>query len=152
MIFWKNTYSPGIAQWEAERTEQARKLAAVEARAAYLERERQSLRESGLVQDDVPVGRDTSGRFVTPGTPTFAGDPNDIVTRVASGIGGILDVSHRYQTLYGKPLPMNPSELIKGADAAGISPSEYAERQFKFSQREREIHDDQVRQDERARV
>jgi hypothetical protein len=164
--FWRNTYNPGIAAWEQERAEVAKKIAAAEAKAAYLERERQALRESGLVSDDLPnftPGRGSSGRFTsgagtTPGTPTFV-DPNEFVGRAAQGLAQIADVDYRHRALYNQPMPVTPSQLIQEADKLGISPTEYAERKFGFSKRESEIaaqrakeHDDKIRTETRAQA
>ena len=89
---------------------------------------------------------------MTPGTPTFSGDAGDIVNRVAQGVGSILDISHRYQQLYGSPLPVNPSALIAEADRMGINPSELAERKFSFSKKEEEIKINRIRDEERAKI
>lgn len=159
--FWANTYAPGISQWESERGDLARKLARAESEKAALERERQVLVEQGVVTGD-NFARDNSGRFVadrTPGTPTFSGDPSEFIGRAAQGFNQILDISHRHQLLYGKPMEIQPSALISEADRLGISPSEYAERRFGFSKRESEIqaqkqneNEERIRADERSKV
>ena len=152
--FWKETYAPGISQWESEKADLAKRIAATEARNAALETERRVLAEQGVITgDSMGQPRDNgTGRFTTPGTPAFSGDANDIVSRVATGVGSILDITHKYQQLYGTTLPVNPSALIAEADRAGISPMEYANRQFKFAEKERQQYEDQIRRDERTKA
>jgi hypothetical protein len=97
--------------------------------------------------------RNAQGQFtVTPGTPTFAGDAGDIVTRVAQGVGGLLDVAQRYQRIMGKPLEMPMTELIRRADSAGMNPTDFAEREFRLSQMERQQHEEAIRTEERQKV
>lgn len=151
--FWNETYNPGVAAWESERAELARKAAQAEAKAAYFERERESLKQSGLVTDDAPFSsRNAQGQFVTPGSPTFANDPNELVNRVAQGVGGLLDVAQRYQRVMGRPLEMPMTELIRRADSAGMNLTDFAEREFKLSQMERQQYEDRIRTEERTKV
>lgn len=151
--FWANTYAPGIQQWETEKQALAQRLAAAEGRAAAAERERQVLAESGVITDSSSQSRNSAGQYVTPGTPSFSNvDANDLVSRVATGIGTVLDVSHRYQQIYGKPLPVNPSVLISEADSLGISPAELAERKFQLTKKEQEQQIQKIRDEERAKV
>ncbi|MFZ0742970.1 MAG: hypothetical protein WAM85_01110 [Terracidiphilus sp.] len=152
--FWKNTYNPGIAAWEAEKGDLARKLAQAEAQKAALLAERTALAESGIVGAELPINtgqsRNSTGQYATPGTPTF--DPNDVVSRASQGLAAIADADWKHRQLYGQPLPISPSELVRQADAQGISPMDYASRQFKFQQKEQEIHDSKIRAEVEEKV
>jgi hypothetical protein len=151
--FWKNVYSPGIAVWESERGDFSRKIAAAEARNAAYERERQVLVEQGTVTaDSFAPPRNAGGQFQTPGTPQFTGDPSEFVGRVTQGLAQLSDVEYRYKNLYNAPLPIAPSQIIAEADKAGISPMEYANRQWKFPEKERQKYEGEIRKDEREKV
>lgn len=151
--FWRDTYSPGIAAWEQERSETARRIASVEARNAAYERERQVLAEQGIVtKDNLVPPRNAQGEYVTPGSPTFTGDPNEFVGKVAQGLSQLSDIEFTYRSLYNSPLPILPSEIIGAADRAGVTPMQYADRQWKFSEKKREIHDNQIRQEAETKV
>ena len=63
----------------------------------------------------------------------------------------INDIMYKHQVLYGKPLPIPPSQLIAQADALKLSPMEYATRTYKFAEKEEEArqaaikaHDDGI--------
>ena len=165
--FWKNTYNPGIAAWEKERQELARKASEAQAEAAFYKTQREGYLKNLNIDPanapvftppqptDPPPGqvRGPDGKFVpaTPGTPTFV-DPNMVVSRVGDGMNELLNIQWKYQSLYGgAPLPVSPSELISQATALKLSPMEYASRTFKFAEKEEErrqaaakAHDDQV--------
>jgi hypothetical protein len=161
--FWKNTYSPGIAQWEQDRTQMTQRIARAEAEKAALLAERSALAESGIVGAELPINisqqRNSGGQYMpTPGTPVFS-NPDEFIGRAAQGFNQILDITHRHQQLYGKPMGIQPSALIAEADRLGISPSELAERKFSFSKREGEIQvqrqkeaEERIRQDERQKM
>ncbi len=154
--FWANTYNPGVAAWEKERNELASRASNAEAKAAYYEKQREGyLGTLGIKPEDAPVftppATPAPDQNKTPGTPTFV-DPNVVVSRVGDGMYGVMNIMHKYATLYnGQPLPISPSELIKNADALKLSPMEYAARTFKFAEKEQEqriaaakAHDDEV--------
>lgn len=148
--FWTNTYNPGVSQWEAEKSDLARRIAASEARNAALERERQVLAEQGLVTESPVTPRNDRGQYVTPGTPTFSGDANDIVSRASMGLAQIADVDYRHRALFNAPMPITPSQLIKEADARGVDPLSYAEQRFGFSKKETEIAAQREKEKEQA--
>ena len=153
--FWDNTYNPGIAAWEKERAELARKAADAQAETAFYKAQRESLKAAGIVTADAPVFVPPAAVAVdptkTPGTPTFV-DPNVVVSRVGDGMYNVMNIMHEYSTLYdGQQLPISPSELIKQADALKLSPMDYAARTFKFAEKKEErriaavkAHDDEV--------
>jgi hypothetical protein len=154
--FWKDTYNPGMAAWEKERQELAKKASDAEAKAAYYEKQRESyLGTLGIKPEDAPtfvppVNNTVVDPNKTPGTPTFV-EPNVIVGRIGDGMNTINDIMYKHQVLYNKPLPIPPSQLIANADALKLSPMEYAARTFKFAEKEAEMrqaeakaHDDAI--------
>lgn len=153
--FWQNVYNPGISAWENERAELARKAAQAEAKAAYLERERESLKQSGLVDSDLPnftPARTPPGQVAaTPGTPQFS-DSSEFVSRASQGLAAIADADWKHRQLYGSPLPISPSELVRQADAQGVDPLTFADRKFNFTKREQEMTIQKIRDEERAKV
>ena len=154
--FWNNTYNPGIAAAEAEKTRLAKLAADAQAEAAYYKAQREGyLGALGIKPDDAPLftpSAKTEPVQVTPGTPTFI-DPNVVISRVGDGMNTISDIQWKYASLYGgQPLPIAPSELIKQADAVKLSPADYAARTFKFAEKEAaraaaqaKAHDDEIR-------
>jgi hypothetical protein len=155
--FWQNTYNPGIQAWETEKRSLAERLARAESKAAAAERSAAVYSEFG-VSDNNGQSRNSAGQYQTPGTPTLI-DPNEFIGRAAQGFNQILDISHRHQLLYGKPMEIAPSALISEADRLGISPAEMAERKFSFSKREAELQtqrakqeEARIREDERSKV
>ena len=164
--FWEGTYNPGIAAWEKERQELAKKVADAQAETAFYKTQRESLKAAGIITDDAPVfvppvvdpnapnngQRDAQGRFVPgpTGSPVF--DPQVAIERVGNTIGEIQDIQWKYQQLYGgQVLPMSPSELGTKASQLKLSPMEYAARTFRFAEKEEEqrqaaakAHDDAI--------
>jgi len=164
--FWQNTYNPGVAAWEKEKQELARKASDAAAEAAFYKAQRESLKELGLIPADAPAftptavtpdaasgSRDAQGRFVPgpSGSPVF--DTTALIARASDGFNTIANVQWRYQRLYnGAPLPIPPSELISKADQLKLDPMEYAARTFRFAEKEEEqrqavakAHDDEIR-------
>jgi hypothetical protein len=144
--FWDNTYNPGIAAWEKERAALAKTASDAAAEAAFYKTQRESyLKTLNIDPSSAPVFTPptvvppTVDPAKTPGTPTFV-DPNVVVSRVGDGMYGVMNIMHKYSTLYnGQPLPISPSDLIKQADALKLSPMDYAARTFKFAEKEEEI-------------
>jgi hypothetical protein len=153
--FWNNTYNPGVAAWEKERNDLAKKAADAAAEAAFYKAQREGyLGTLGIKPEDAPTFTPPNTPAVdpnkTPGTPTFV-DPQVVISRVGDGMNTINDIMYKHQVLYGKPLPIPPSQLIAQADALKLSPMEYATRTFKFAEREQEqrlaaakAHDDEI--------
>jgi len=153
--FWNNTYNPGVAAWEKERNDLAKKEADAAAEAAFYKAQREGyLGTLGIKPEDAPTFTPPNTPAVdpnkTPGTPTFV-DPQVVISRVGDGMNTINDIMYKHQVLYGKPLPIPPSQLIAQADALKLSPMEYATRTFKFAEREQEqrlaaakAHDDEI--------
>jgi len=153
--FYETRIVPALTSWEAEQQQLEAAKARAEQQAAFY---RQAAIAAGLVSGDEQA-RDGQGRYIagsgtgTPGSPTFI-DPQEVVKRASDGLAILSDIQWRHQNLYGAPLPLSPSKLVGEADAAGLDPATYANRKFKFSEREQELerkrqqaHDDQIRHD-----
>lgn len=154
--FWTNTYNPGIAAAEAEKTRLAKEAADAKAEAAFYKTQRESyLGTLGIKPEDAPVFTPAAvtppaNTQVTPGTPQF--DEKALFNRLDTGIGSIADIQWRYQSLYGKPMPISPSELVKQSEANKYrDPATYANAIFKFAEKEQEqraaaakAHDDGI--------
>ena len=153
--FWNNVYAPGMAEAEAEKTKLAKEAADARAEAAFYKTQRESyLGTLGIKPEDAPVFTPAAvtppaSSQVTPGTPKF--DEKALYSRLDTGIGTIADIQWRHQNLYGKPLPMSPSDLIKNAENLKLPTMEYAARTFKFAEKEQEqrvaaakAHDDGI--------
>ena len=150
--FWDETYTPGVNAWETERQKLLQDKINAEAQAAFMKAQNDGARAAGFLPADAPSytpttpttpARDTGGRFVpgaqggTPGSPTFTED--DIKKGFSTVLGTIPDLQWRHQTLYGKPMPISPTDLIKQAEAVRMSPAEYAAKTFRFSERQQEL-------------
>jgi hypothetical protein len=69
-------------------------------------------------------------------------------------MGLIADIQWEHQHLFGKPLPISPTQLIAQADAVKLDPKTFASRTFNFDARrqelqkqEQEAHDNKIRAD-----
>ena len=161
--FYENSIVPGLTGWEAEKKALETKAANEAALAAFYKAQNEGARSAGFIPTDAPAftpsaeqPRNASGQYVsgapgsTPGSPTFM-DPSQIAGRIGDVAGAITDIQWKFQTLYGKPLPVAPSELIRQADAQKLSPMDYAARSFNFVAREKEIAE-KAKQDHDAAI
>lgn len=136
--FYENKIVPGLTQWETDRAE-------IEAARAKAEREAKYFRAAAVSAGIVPgdESRDAQGRYAsgepgsTPGSPTFTID--DVRRGLGTELGTISDVNWKHQQLYGKPMPIAPTELIKQAESQKLDIGTYATRAFKFPERETEL-------------
>lgn len=137
--FYETKIIPALTSWEAEQQQ-------LEAAKASAERERNYYRAAAVAAGIVPgeePNRDASGRYVasapgsTPGSPTFTID--EVKKGLGQELGTITDVNWRHMQLYGKPMPLAPTEFLRQAEQAGVDPASFADRKFKFSEREAEI-------------
>lgn len=162
--FYETKVMPGLIGYEDEKKALETAKINAEAAAAFYKAQNEAARTAGFVPTDSPAftppatpppnqPRDGNGRFVpgTSGSPNFV-SPEDFFKRVDTGVYGIQDIGWKYQSLYGRPIPISPSELVAKADALKLSPMEYAARTFKFAEKEEEqrqaaakAHDDEIR-------
>ena len=64
---------------------------------------------------------------------------DDVRRDAATAIGTLSNIQWKYQTLFGKPLPISPTQLISEAQQQKLDPEDYAARKFNFAGREQEI-------------
>ena len=171
--FYETKIIPGLTGWEEEQKRLLTEKANAEALAAFYKTQNEAARSGGFVPADAPAfaapaapaqpARSATGQYVagapgsTPGSPTFT------MEQVREGLGGTMgvlaDIQWKHQQLYGRPMPMSPTELTRQAENLRLDPVSFAERQFNFSARERELaeqakqeHEKTLRAEEAARV
>jgi hypothetical protein len=168
--FYETKVMPGLLGFEEEKKNLETARINAESRATFYETQVKGLKDAGFLPADAPAfvvpnslpannagSRDGQGRFVagTNGSPVF--DPNTVVSKVGDAYNTINDIMYEHQILFGKPLPIAPSQLIAQADALKLSPAAYAERTFNFTAKKHEMaetakreHDEQIRAAERT--
>ncbi len=141
--FCDQTIAPALNNWGTEK-------ANMEDQIAFYRAQNESARTAGFVPEEAPnyPGRDAQGRYVSgapggvAGSPTFQGgnlSMEDVRNGLGSVVGALTDIQWKHQTLYGKPLPISPTELVRRAEAVNLDPSSYAAREFHFADKEAEI-------------
>jgi hypothetical protein len=164
--FYENSIVPSLTGWEEEKTRLDGERARLAAEAAFYRTQAEQARQSGFIPADAPgyVPRDGQGRYVagapggTPGSPQFF-DVKQVYERAGDAIGTLTDIQWEHQRLFGQPLPISPSELVRKADAVKLDPRTYAARTFNWDAKQQEIaakqqadHDDKIRREaEQAR-
>lgn len=147
--FYESTIVPSLNSWDAERQQIEAARAKAEQQANFY---RAAAESAGILPASQPSD-EGSGRYVagSNGSPTF--QPEEFIQRAGQGLAMLSDLQWRHQSLFNKPLPISPSQLIAEADRAGLDPATYADRKFGFAQREQELqkqrqeeHDSQIRQ------
>ena len=155
--FYEQKIVPGLTTAEQQQKDILSRLANAEALAAFYRTQNEKAREGGFIAADAPgftapvapagdpsTQRDSSGRYVagTGGSPTFIAnggfDPDSFKRDAVSSIAELEDLRWKYQSLYGTPMPIAPTELIRQADSQKLSPSAYASKIFNFAQKEEE--------------
>lgn len=155
--FYEQKIVPGLTSWEEEKKKLMSDLTNANAMANYYKTQNEGARESGFVPKEAPVFTPPAGvtppaaagggaAYVpnvpgsTPGSPVFQFDPNTFKKEMAGATLEIENLRWKYGQLFGgKPLPISPGELIAQAEANKLSPTDYASRIFKFSDREAEM-------------
>lgn len=131
--------APAILNWEREKADRDIRMASMEAAL-------KSAKEAGFAVPDFmnpanpPPVRDANGKFVAnanpvPGSPAF--DPGKVTTDLRNELGGAFafaaDTQWRYRTLFNKEMPDSPTALIREAQAARMSPAEFAAKKYDFA-------------------
>jgi hypothetical protein len=159
--FYDNQIVPSLTGWDEEKTRLENERARTNAEVAFYKAQNESARASGFIASDAPgyqPSRDSQGRYVsgvpgsTPGSPTF--NVNEFAAKAGDAMGLIADIQWEHQHLFGKPLPISPTQLIAQADAVKLDPKTFASRTFNFDARrqelqkqEQEAHDNKIRAD-----
>lgn len=161
--FWTNTYNPGMAAAEAEKARLSKEAADAKAEAAYYKAQRESyLTTLNIKPEDAPVFTPPAvvppavDSNKTPGTPTFT--INDVRDQLGTSLGTVANIQWEYQTLYGRPMPISPTELLRQSEANKFKdPATYASQIFKFGEKREEMrqaaakaHDDEIAAASRA--
>ena len=150
--FYDQTIMPSLTGWEDKEKALQQEIANAKATAAFYEAQNKAAKESGFIAADAPAFtapaiatpvRGADGKFVagapggTPGSPTFT------MEQVRDGLGGTMgtltDIQWKYQRLYGQPMPVAPTELVRQAEAQKMNPADYAAKTFNFAQKEQEL-------------
>ena len=152
--FRDNTYNPGLAAWEEERKKLAKAATDAAAEAAWYKTQHSSLKDLGFVPADAPVFTPAPLPVVdqnkTPGTPTFT--INEVRDQLGNSLGTVANIQWEYRNLYGKEMPISPTELLRQSEANKFKdPATYANSIFKFAEKREEIrqaeakaHDDAI--------
>jgi hypothetical protein len=155
--FWDNTYNPGIAAAEAEKTRLAKEAADAKAEAAFYKAQRESyLGTLNIKPEDAPVFTPPAATIPavdpnkTPGTPTFT--INQVREELGNSLGTVANIQWEYRNLYGREMPISPTELLRQSEANKFKdPATYANSIFKFAEKREEIrqaeakaHDDAI--------
>jgi hypothetical protein len=145
--FYDESIVPSLVGWEEERSKIESEKARLASEAAYYRSQNEAARASGFIPNDVPgfgQQRDGQGRYVanapggTPGSPQYF-DVNRVYERAGDAVNVLTDIQWEHQRLFGQPLPISPSELVKKADALKVDPRTYAARTFNWDQRRAEM-------------
>jgi hypothetical protein len=162
--FYDSTIMPSLTGWEDKEKTLQTEVANAKALAAFYEAQNKAAKEAGFVAADAPkfeipavpvAPRDPSGKFVanapgsTPGSPTFTIE--QVKDGLGSTLGTLTDIQWKYQRLYGQPMPVAPTELVRQAEAQKMNPSDYAAKTFNFQQKEQELVERQ-KAEERAKI
>ncbi len=146
--FYDQSIAPALNNWGTEKSN-------LEAQVAYYKAQNEGARAAGFIPAEAPAyqppaaipgngqARDASGRYVAnmpgsvPGSPTFTME--DVRNGLGSTLGTLTDIQWKYQSLYGKPMPISPTELVRQAESVKLDPGVYAARNFKFAEKEAEM-------------
>lgn len=153
--------SPALVAWANEKAQK-------DAEIAYYKTQLEGAKAGGFTPTAVPgappapqppaaasdPSRDPAGRFVAGGN-TVPGSPQFVASlrnEVGAALGSMMDVQWKYQSLYGRPLPDSPTELIKEASAQRMDPVAYIAKKYDFAGKEaaqkaedQKKHDDAIR-------
>jgi len=158
--FYENRIAPSLTKWEEEKQRLENDRAVAAAQAAFYRTQAEEAKKSGFIAAEAPgfdpktftppnnptngnAQRDSQGRYVsgvpgaTPGSPTF--DMNQFAAKAGDAMGLIADIQWEHQHLFGKPLPISPTQLIAQADAVKLDPKTFASRTFNFDARRQEL-------------
>ena len=157
--FYDESIAPALNNWATEK-------ANYDGQLSYYKSQLESARAQGheLSEPPAQARNAASGRYVTgapgstPGSPTYQGI-EQLRSEVGGALGVLSDIQWKHQTLYGKPLPISPTELVRQAEAVKLDPATYAARTYGFAEREAELarktqeeHDAKIRQEAETNV
>ena len=142
--------NPALDKWANDKAAYETKMAAYEAAL-------KAAKEGGFNVPDIikpaDPARNADGTFVAgrnqvPGSPEFVAN---LRKEAGAAISSMLDLTWKYQSLYGKPMPDSPTVLITEANAQRMDPIAWAAKKYDFAGKETEIraaeqkkHDDKL--------
>lgn len=144
--------NPALDKWANDKAAYETKLAAYEAAL-------KAAKEGGFQVPEIigkpatdparnPDGTFVAGKNQVPGSPEFV---SNLRKEAGAAIGSMLDLTWKYQYLYGKPMPDSPTVLIAEANTQRMDPVAWASKKYDFSGKEAEIkaaeqkkHDDKL--------
>lgn len=154
---WKNEINPALDKW-------ANDSASLSAERDYYKTLAEKAKEGGFVPAAAPftppnATRTPDGKFVAnanavPGSPQYVAE---FRKEAGAAIGSMLDLTWKYQSLYGTPMPDSPTALIAEANAQRMDPVAYAAKKYDFAGKEnarkaedQKKHDDAIRAEAKA--
>jgi len=150
--FYDETIMPSLTGWEDKEKALQQEIINAKALASFYETQNKAAKESGFIAADAPgfvapvagtPGRDGQGKFVAGGPGGTPGSPTFTMEQVRDGLGGTMgtltDIQWKYQRLYGTPMPVAPTELVRQAEAQKMNPADYAAKTFNFQAKEQEL-------------
>jgi len=159
--FYENKIAPSLTAWEEEKLKIDNERARTAAEAAFYRTQAEEARKAGFIPGDAPgfdaskfvppnpgvQPRDGQGRYVagagsTPGSPGYF-DVNKVYERAGDAVSILTDIQWEHQRLFGAPMPISPSELIRQADAVKLDPKTYASRTFNWDTRRQQMQQEE---------
>jgi len=149
---WDTEISPALDAWANEKAQ-------LTARESYYKALAEKAKEGGFLPGDAPfqppaapAPRDANGKFVAganevPGSPGLV---ENFRKEAGAAIGSMLDLTWKYQTLYGRPMPDSPTALISEANAQRMDPISYAAKKYNFAGKEAEMKAQEQKEREEA--
>jgi len=155
---YETEIAPALNNWANEKVSYDTKVAAYEAAL-------KSATEGGFVAPEIlknlngatpAPARTADGKFVAganqvPGSPEFVAN---LRNEAGAAIGSMLDLTWKYTSLYGTPMPDSPTTLIREATAQRMDPVAYAAKKYDFAGKEKAAaderqkkHDDAIRKE-----
>jgi hypothetical protein len=160
--FYEQKIVPSLTAWEEEKQRIDNDRARASAEAAFYRTQAEEAKKAGFIPGEAPgfdankfvppnpgaQARDGNGRYVagapggTPGSPQFF-DVNKVYERAGDAVGVLTDIQWEHQRLFGQPMPISPTELIRQADAVKLDPKTYAARTFNWDSRRQQMQQEE---------
>jgi hypothetical protein len=77
-------------------------------------------------------------------------DVNKVYERAGDAVQIISDIQWEHQRLFGQPMPISPSDLIRQADSVKLDPKTFASRTFNFDARRQQMAEEEAKKREQA--
>ncbi len=151
--FYEEKIVPGLTSWQEEKIKLTKLATDAAAEAAFYKAQRATLTDAGFLPADSPTFTPVTPAAdpnATPGTPKFT--IQDVKNDIGTALGTVANIQWKYQSLYGRPMPISPTDLLAQSEANKFKdPATYANHIFKFAEKEEELrqaaakaHDDDI--------